>query len=223
MAKKETIDGILLLEWNMFDAVQNEGGRAACQDDYKTFEIMRRSQFEAWEEAPAQSWLGDLVNAEADSRNLVTEKYAHMMRYTAPERYEEAVRRLPPPGEEARRLALEIGALLLAQTVEYARQYPALAGRGRPIHASENDRFFASVETYLTGELLTYSLRTLRLFSSQLSEEVKRGVSYTLRVMQNTVLRYGYASLAEADRCASVPLHPIRAGLSPDPIRGREV
>ena len=29
----------------MFDKVQNEGGRAACQNDARTFAIMRYSQF----------------------------------------------------------------------------------------------------------------------------------------------------------------------------------
>ena len=31
------IDEIIQLEWEQFDKVQNVGGRANCQDDFKTF------------------------------------------------------------------------------------------------------------------------------------------------------------------------------------------
>lgn len=35
------IEKIIELEWNQFQAVHNEGGRASCQDDRETFDIMR--------------------------------------------------------------------------------------------------------------------------------------------------------------------------------------
>ena len=42
------IEKIIELEWNQFQAVHNEGGRASCQDDRETFDIMRGSQFADW-------------------------------------------------------------------------------------------------------------------------------------------------------------------------------
>ena len=42
------IKSVVTIEWALFDKVQNCGGRAACQDDAKTFSIMRASQFRAW-------------------------------------------------------------------------------------------------------------------------------------------------------------------------------
>ena len=42
--KLEKVEKILQLEWNMFQKVENIGGRASCQEDFETFYIMRRSQ-----------------------------------------------------------------------------------------------------------------------------------------------------------------------------------
>ncbi len=42
MTREELIDAIVLHEWQQFDKVKNEGGRADCQDDWNTFSIMRK-------------------------------------------------------------------------------------------------------------------------------------------------------------------------------------
>ena len=41
---------IFLIEWEMFKNVQNFGGTAQCQQNKKTFLIMRMSQMAAWTE-----------------------------------------------------------------------------------------------------------------------------------------------------------------------------
>ena len=48
--REDKIFKIISIEWDMFQDVNNIGGRASCQDDYETFEIMRRSQYENWTE-----------------------------------------------------------------------------------------------------------------------------------------------------------------------------
>ena len=45
----------------MFQQVRNRHGRAACQDDERTFTIMRLSQFAAWDEATLTSYYQDLL------------------------------------------------------------------------------------------------------------------------------------------------------------------
>ena len=44
------------MEFRTFDKVQGIGGRAACQDDWETFSIMRRSQYLPWEEELLEQW-----------------------------------------------------------------------------------------------------------------------------------------------------------------------
>ena len=75
MIMEELINEIIALEWAFFDKVQNEGGRAPCQDDFRPFRARRASQYEAWDEATLSSWRGDLTAARAAGRNPLAEKY----------------------------------------------------------------------------------------------------------------------------------------------------
>ena len=100
MDKRELVCHIVSAEWTMFDKVHNCGGRACCQDDWGTFEIMRGSQMEAWPEDLLNSYLKDLREAAAEERNLLCEKYAYMMERTYPEEYEAMRNRLPVPSLE---------------------------------------------------------------------------------------------------------------------------
>ena len=63
------------------------GNVAICQDDWETFSIMRRSQYETWPAELLESYLNDLLAAKAEGRNLITEKYGRMMESTAPAEY----------------------------------------------------------------------------------------------------------------------------------------
>ena len=49
MERRELERQIVEKEWLMFQQVQGVNGRAACQDDWTTFLIMRLSQFEGWD------------------------------------------------------------------------------------------------------------------------------------------------------------------------------
>ena len=76
------IDEIIQREWEFFQKVHNIGGRASCQDDFETFYLQRKGQFEVFYDNLLQSYLQDLKDAKAIGRNLVMEKYAYMMEST---------------------------------------------------------------------------------------------------------------------------------------------
>lgn len=193
------IGEIIALEWELFDKVQNCGGRAACQDDRKTFDIMRSSQFQAWSGELLASYRGDLLSARAEGRNPLCEKYAYMMEHTAPEEYAAIRDALPVPSLEKLWLADIICSAHVAWQEELAKRYPHLVNRGRPIHAEVDGPGVTSFETYLRGELLTYSVETLRLYAALVERNQKERINLCEQVLRNTVLQYGYSGLEEAE------------------------
>ena len=200
---QDILEKIVSFEWDMFQAVNEGGPRADCQNDRKTFEGMRRAQFQAWSQVALESYLDDLLCAVLDGRNLVSEKYIHMMKYTAPTQYAALAAQLPVPDEAVTELAREISEALLAETADLRRQFPYVAGAGRPLRADSDDTGVTSIETYQLGELLTYSEGTLRLLLARLTELRAEGKSLAREILENTVRHYGYDSLERAEAAAS--------------------
>lgn len=193
------IRSVVAIEWALFDKVRNCGGRAACQDDAQTFSIMRSSQFRAWDRELLESYKEDLLYAQAQGRNLLCEKYAYMMERTAPAEYEAIKGALPVPGTEALYLADLICDAHVAWQEELAKRYPNLTSRGRPIRKEMDGPGVTSFETYLRGELLTYSVETLRLYAAFVEKNQEEKINLCEQVLQNTVLRYGYPDLETAE------------------------
>jgi hypothetical protein len=131
----DIIKKIISLEWDMFQAVNEGGPRASCQEDRVTFEGMRRGQFEAWSREACESYLEDLLNASLDGRNLVAEKYIHMMKYASPVQYNELIKQCPAPDGKTAELAHEISEKMLEQTVRLFNDYPYVSGTGRPLRS----------------------------------------------------------------------------------------
>ncbi len=81
------IKEVLALEWAFFDQVKGLEGRAACQDDARSFFIYRLAQYLVFPFAFVHLVLDDLKSLDAAGRNPVAEKYARMMAVTDPERF----------------------------------------------------------------------------------------------------------------------------------------
>lgn len=198
--KEELIKEILQIEWDMFTKVHNEGGVAPCQENQKTFVIMRMSQALSWSESMLNSYLRDLTSAKELGRNLMTEKYALMMKYTSPSEYDHFADKLPVLSPEATVLVNGITLLMVQWAKELKSKYPHVVNAGRPIDSTGDTPRITSLETYTRGELSTYSLDTLRLSWGYFSKCLTVGLNHYEEVLNNTSKFYGYDSIAEADR-----------------------
>lgn len=194
---KILIEDIIGKEWNMFTNVRNEGGRASCQDDYETFYIMRASQFEAWDTASLLSYNGDLDDAIKDKRNIVTEKYAYMMEYTANDEWQRIKSSVPEVPERKMRLIKEILDVMLKETAAFFSEYPGFKKNSRPLYRSD-DAVFTSIETYTEGELKTYSENTLQAYLKHIKELEGKNDPIVFRIYENTARHYGYDSVDDA-------------------------
>ncbi len=199
MTKEEYIEQIVTLEWKQFDRVKNEGGRADCQNNWNTFSIMRKSQYLTWTEELLASFYHDLAEAEQKGWNLITEKYARMMKSTAPERYAELEKDLPVRSEERIAIQEEIIKIQVGWMEAFAEKYPKMAGNARSIHTDEDTPYNTSYETYLRGELGTYSEETLILYGRFIVSVQQAGKNLAYEIMNQTALLYGYASVEEAE------------------------
>jgi hypothetical protein len=197
--REELIAGIVDAEWILFDLVENEGGRASCQDDEQTFRIMRGSQFSGWDEQMLESYFEDLLVAASEGRNLLEEKYAYMMESTDPEIFAEMKDQLPAISDGKRVLIEQIVATSLKWQDETFQKYPKIASRGRTMTSDTDGTYNASFETYLRGELSTYSEQTLTAYALHTQELLARGENLDLIILDATMRQYGFASIDEAE------------------------
>jgi hypothetical protein len=199
MEKEKLISRIISLEWKMFAAVHNIGGRASCQDDPETFEIMRRAQAMSWSTNTLKSYLDDLQDAEKSGRNLMTEKYARMMASTSPLEYNRIKDRLPPVDPEIADIIEAVIEKVLAWEEELIEQYPHIRKRGRPIYSRDDNICVTSLETYLRGELSTFSLQTIKLYRQDVENYAAENKNMSAVILEETIKKYGMASLRAAD------------------------
>lgn len=186
-------------EFEAFDKVQNEGGRANCQNNWPTFKVMRMSQYMTWTEDMLLQYLYEFKTNYANGRNMIEEKYARMMASTAPLEYARFADRLPPVSEEKKAIIEQIVTLQVKWMEEFAAEYPKLAGNARIIHTTDDLPYDTSYETYLRGELLTYSDRMLELYGRYIVEHARTGKNVAREIMENTIHFYGYKDLNEAN------------------------
>lgn len=193
---------ITKLEWDQFQLTENEGGRANCQGNWPTFRIMRMSQFLAWPLDLQESYKHDLERANSDGRNLITEKYARMMESTAPEIFERTIKPYIKPILEPRKSAQE--QIILTQVKwasDFRNRYPNLGLAMRVLKTSEDTAENTSFETYLRGELSTYSDDTFAKYQRFVNNLRAKNLNLTQMIITNTVRMYEYDSLDSAE-CA---------------------
>ena len=80
----------------------------------------------------------------------------------------------------------------------FAAQYPGMAQNARRIHTSEDMPWDTSYETYLRGEIGTYSDTMLKLYGQFIVSYARQGKNLAFAIMEETVKMYGYTNLEEA-------------------------
>lgn len=196
----QLVNWIAEAEFTAFDKVKNVGGRASCQNDWDTFSIMRKSQYLTWDREMLIQYLYDFLREYQLGHNLIEEKYGRMMESTAPEEYEVMKDRFPELTPEKKQIIEEIVKMQVAWMEEFASQYPVLADNARSVRTSEDNIANTSYETYLRGEISTYSDKMLELYGRYVVEYAQAGENLTFAIMTNSVHLYGYGSLDAAER-----------------------
>jgi hypothetical protein len=186
-AKAAIITLVLSMELAMFQSVPG-AQRASCQDQPETFKLHRRAQFSTWSLATLQSYLDDLESAQASGINLMTVKYARMQDLI--------------PGRDANPLIDAILDQQCAWQMEMFSRYPCLMGGGRPLLKADDTAYMTSFETYLRGELETYSDRTLESLHGDMIRMRGKGVNMAKAIYDTLVRDLGYHSLDEAEAAA---------------------
>lgn len=186
--KADLINTLVNLEWEAFDNTTNEGGRASCQDDWTTFEIMRKSQYLTWSEEMLESYIADFNEANQRGWNLITEKYGRMEESTSPANWERIKDSFPPISNEKKAIIESIVGVQVGMMEEFAKEFPDAAANARSIHTSEDTEYNTSYETYLRGELSTYSDNTLVLYGRFIANLAANGENLAKMIISNTAL-----------------------------------
>ena len=195
MEKEKIIEKILEKEWKYFSNLNNIGGRADCQDNREDFIIMRKSQWETFNEETLLSYLEDLNS----KNNPLFQKYAQMMKYNSPEEYEKIKDILEKASDEKTDLVNKIMFIYMEWEKEFFERYPIFSSMGRPLYSSEDDNIETSIETYLRGELLSYSEKTLKLYLNYIIDNKEKNINLAIKNMDNLARMQGFNDSDEVE------------------------
>lgn len=159
--KDDLIISIIQQEWPLFTSTQNVDHRSPCQDQITNFIVSRHAYWSMYSTPVLQSYLHDLEVARMKGYNLVTFKYGYMMEATHPEEFLAIKDKLPSISNTKLSLVTAIMALYMKWELEIQSKMPGYDTHHRPIQAKDNSSTHTSVETYMTGELQSYSENTL--------------------------------------------------------------
>ena len=195
LSEEDLVNRIVRLEFEAFDKVQNEGGRASCQNNWPTFSVMRKSQYMLWTRQMLRQYLYDFTREYELGHNLITEKYGRMMESTAPDRYKEICQYFPEISETKKAVIEQIVGIQMSMLEEFSKEYPLLAGNARSFHTYEDNPMNTSYETYLRGEISTYSDKMLQLYGGFVVSCAQDSRNIARDTIANTGYLYGYKDL----------------------------
>jgi len=184
MDNNNIIDKILELELKMFLSV-NTLQKSSCQDDPDSFKRIRKAQFQSWSEKTLKSYLNDLEDAEKQKINLMNYKYGQMDNL------------IPPINNNP--LIDKIVDIQYQWQIRMFNKYPNLMRGARPVSSDDDAEYKTSFETYLKGELTTYSDTTLEYLYKDILEMQIKNHNMSEIIYQRMVMELGYDSLDDAE------------------------
>lgn len=193
------VEKLVEQEWELFDKVQGMDGRAPCQEDKETFTLLRTSQFLTWENPMIRSYMLDMQGASLNHRNIVAEKYAHMMKDTDPEHYAALSHQLPKLSSEQLEAIEVIVATQLGEIKVLSHLYPRFVASGRALEGKDDVPDNASYESYLRGELSSYGYNTVKLYLAWVERNQAQGIDTAKLFLESVARQYGYLDLASAE------------------------
>ena len=148
-----------------------------------------------WDRTMLLQYLYDFNREFNLGHNLITEKYGRMMESTAPEKYAEFSEQFPEIPDDKKAVIEQVVALQMNMVEEFAKEYPKVVTNARNLHTYEDNIADTSYETYLRGEISTYSDKMLQLYAGFVVRCVKEGKNIARETILNTAKLYGYKSL----------------------------
>lgn len=196
---KELIDKIIDKEWNMFKVLKNTGGIAECQNNKEEFIIMRSGQWDSLPEKVLKSYYQDLIDAENIGRNLLQEKYIKMMEFSASEEFEKVKHLLYDLTPGAQTMINQIEKIYMNWGEEFEKKFPKFSSLCRPLKKEGDLPEKASVQTYLKGELSSYSPRTILFYLDYVKECEKNGINLIYETHTKVVNSKGFKTIEEIE------------------------
>ena len=121
------------------------------------------------------------------------------MKYNSPEEYEKIKDILESPGQNKISLIGKIMSIYMKWEEEFFKKYPIFSSMGRPLYSTEDDNIETSIETYLRGELLSYSEKTLQLYLKYIIEMKGKNINLAIKNMDNLASMQGFKNSDEVE------------------------
>ncbi len=170
MNKEISITDVVSNEWEMFTNTNNIGRRSSCQDQKGNFIASRAAYWNMFDEQVLSSYLKDLSNAKSNKINLAAQKYGYMMESTDPDYFKTIKHLLVPVSDKKLKLVDSI--MLIYMKWEESLISTSLDNKNRVLYKQYDSKYNTSVETYMRGELTSYSEETLSLILAQFLKNV---------------------------------------------------
>ncbi len=171
--KDKIIDEIIKIEEEMFKSVKTYEP-AKCQEELKTFNIMRWMSHSVLSLETLESYLDDLKKAVDIGRNFMTEKYARM-------------ENLIPPLQDNP---------LIEKIVEFESKWMKEINENYPKTFTDAGPGFSN---YSQCELETYSNETLKRYYNDVLNADKNGKSLVKERYNNLFVKLGYKSIDDRE------------------------